>query len=157
MLRYSMIRSGSAGPRREVKSIKERSRAASRSRRAARPADLYQSGGPAGVWPAKRSLQIHWAAAIWARVSRTEGKLDPRLRVNCSSERASHESRIWRLAQALYSNSRRQSSGVMFDSLFSVRGAAPGGSAAAADLSVLDARWGSREAPREDETIRRRK
>src|SRR5256885_5274355 len=51
---------------------------------------------------------------MWASVSRTEGKLEPIGLVNCSEVSFSAAARDRRLAQALYSNSGRISSGDIF-------------------------------------------
>src|ERR1700726_2672972 len=58
-------------------------------------------GKEAGERPSNRSIQIHSAPQIWARVSRTEEKLEPRGLLNCSAVSAAAASRERRLAQAL--------------------------------------------------------
>src|SRR6266849_8149226 len=69
------------------------------------------SGSEAGERPWNRSSQSHSAPKICASVSRTEEKLDPIGLVNCSGVSPAAASSERRLAHALYSYSRRISSG----------------------------------------------
>src|SRR5712675_1312810 len=59
-----------------------------------------------------RSFHTHSAPYRCATVSRTELKLDPRLRVNCSLVSEEHASSVRRSAHKLYWNRKRSSSGV---------------------------------------------
>src|SRR5882762_8122269 len=59
-----------------------------------------------------RSFHTHSAPYRCATVSRTEPKLDPRLRVNCSPVSEEHASSVRRSAHKLYWNRKRSSSGV---------------------------------------------
>src|SRR5579864_3644706 len=80
-----------------------------------------RSGYPApetseeGERPWNRSFHTHSAPYRCVTVSRTELKLEPRLRVNCSFESAPQASSRRRSAQALYWNKKRISSGVTIE------------------------------------------
>src|ERR1700674_5730766 len=80
-----------------------------------------RSGYPAperraeGERPWNRSFHTHSAPYRCVTVSRTELKLEPRLRVNCSFESAPQASSRRRSAQALYWNRKRISSGVTIE------------------------------------------
>src|ERR1700693_3292867 len=65
-----------------------------------------------GECPWTRSFHTHSAPYRCVTVSRTELKLEPRLRVNCSFESAPQASSRRRSAQALNWNRKRMSSGV---------------------------------------------
>src|SRR5450631_3330386 len=68
-----------------------------------------------GERPWNRSFHTHSAPYRCATVSRTELKLEPRLRVNCSLVSAPQASSRRRSAQALYWNRKRISSGVTIE------------------------------------------
>src|ERR1700722_1628035 len=80
-----------------------------------------RSGYPApetsaeGEFPWNRSFHTHSAPYKCVTVSRTELKLEPRLRVNCSFVSAEQASSNRRSAQALYWNRKRSSSGVTIE------------------------------------------
>src|SRR5579863_4746105 len=80
-----------------------------------------RSGYPApvsrddGERPWKRSFHTHSAPYKCVTVSRTELKLEPRLRVNCSLVSEAQASSKRRSAQALYWNRKRSSSGVTIE------------------------------------------
>src|ERR1700756_3993087 len=110
---YSMTRSKSFCVRLRTKFSRRGSNSPQRSPRVATSGYCVESGRPDGERPWKRSSQIHSAPKMWARVSRTEEKLEPMGLVNCSGVRAAAAVSERRLAQALKSYRRRISSGDM--------------------------------------------
>src|ERR1700740_691384 len=92
--------------------MKYRSISSSLDRTDARSVNVVAAGGLEGDRPSKRSFQIHSAPYRCASVSRTEPKLEPRLRPNCSFVSEPQTSIRRRSAHRLYWNKKRSSSGV---------------------------------------------
>src|ERR1700688_23453 len=100
---YSMTRSRSFCVKLRTKFSRRGSNSPQRSPRVATSGYCVVSGSEEGERPWQRSSQIHSAPKMWARVSRTDEKLEPRGLVNFSGVRAAAAVSERRLAQALKS------------------------------------------------------